>query len=128
MSLSCLSLTLKQQVLDATSNGTPSLLVRGSGQASDLIADCVLARYSPDHPLGVKISKRDTKQTLLMRFFTVCCGLRTDEGVDGEEDINDDLGSHSHLCYNLFGVRFVFCLIPSVSYLLSHILHLVSCM
>jgi hypothetical protein len=40
-------------VLQACKSGTPTLLVRGSGKAADLLSDAVSLQYSPSHPAHV---------------------------------------------------------------------------
>jgi len=98
-------------IRDDTSNGTPVLLLRGSGKAADLIADCVLARYSPDHELGKEASVRDWKQKLLMEFLTAQGGLRTGEGADRPVDDDDEVdiirkpGTRLHNLFDFAGVK-----------------------
>ena len=96
-------------VLEAACNGTPCLLVRGSGKAADLIADCVLARYSQDHELGQEASARDENQKLLMAFLTEQGGLRSGEGTNRHEDHEVDIikkpGTDLHNLFNLAGVK-----------------------
>jgi len=95
-------------VKEAASNGTPSLLVRGSGKAADLIADCVLARYSPDHELGQEASSRDENQKLLMEVLTQA-GLCTGEGMGADDEYHVDIikkyGTDQHNHFNLAGVQ-----------------------
>ena len=61
-------------MLDATRNGTPSLIVKGSGRAADLISDCVLLRYAHLHEYHVDAGHRDDRQNQVLNFFclSVC--------------------------------------------------------
>ena len=84
-----------QTVLDATCNGTPALIVRGSGKAADLIADCELMKYSPEHDRGIQPDSWDQNQKRLMAFLT-SCGLKT--------HINDPESSDDK-CFDFTDVR-----------------------
>ena len=64
--------------------GTPCLLVRGSGKASDMISDAVLVRYSENHPAYVK--HRSALQRQLWEF-ALLCGL--DESSADSSGIHD---------------------------------------
>jgi len=57
------------QVLDNAKNGTPTLLVKGSGKASDFISDCQLLRYSPRHQYYRDTTLRCHRQKQLQSFF-----------------------------------------------------------
>jgi len=59
----------------ATQAGTPSLFVRGSGKAADLISDAVLLRFTSIHPAFVK--HRSALQCSLWDFLVIC-GVRSD--------------------------------------------------
>ena len=98
-----------QTVADATANFTPSLLVRGSGKAADLMSDCVLMRFGPQHDHYTQPLDRDRKQRLLMSFFASECGLLTEDvtSVGGGSDVVHDWSSDDYQCYNLAGVKAV---------------------
>ena len=91
-------------VLDAARNGTPCLVVRGSGKAADLIADCVLMRFSPEHDLGLEVTARDERQKDLISFLVEHCGLDADPDSDAS-DVIDNPNSDNDKCYNFSGVQ-----------------------
>jgi hypothetical protein len=64
-----------ETALRTTQAGIPSLFVRSSGKAADLISDAVLLRYTSIHPAFVK--HRSSLQSSLWDFF-VLCGVRSD--------------------------------------------------
>jgi len=57
-------------VLQTAQEGTPVLLVRGSGKAADMISDAVLLQYAPSHPAHVKT--RNTLQRGFWKFVSLC--------------------------------------------------------
>ena len=67
----------------ATRAGTPSLFVRGSGKAADLVSDAVLLRFTSIHPAFVK--HRSSLQCSLWEFLVIC-GVRSDPN-DGETTV-----------------------------------------
>ena len=95
-------------VLDAVSNDIPCLLVKGSGQAADLLADCVMSRFSPEHEQGVEPVARTHNVKRLMVFFTEFCGLKTgersDDGLEKDHIIRQP-DSDDHGCFHLSVVR-----------------------
>jgi hypothetical protein len=64
-----------ETALRTTRAGIPSLFVRSSGKAADLVSDAVLLRYTSIHPAFVK--HRSSLQSSLWDFF-VLCGVRSD--------------------------------------------------
>jgi hypothetical protein len=64
-----------ETALRTTLAGIPSLFVRSSGKAADLVSDAVLLRYTSIHPAFVK--HRSSLQSSLWDFF-VLCGVRSD--------------------------------------------------
>jgi len=59
--------------MEATLNGTPALLVKGSGKAADVIADCVLMRFTFSHKHYIQPEHRTEDQTklhTLIEYFT----------------------------------------------------------
>ena len=61
--------------LRVTQAGTPSLFVRGSGKAADLVSDAVLLRFTSVHPAFVM--HRSALQQALWDFLVIC-GVRSD--------------------------------------------------
>ena len=94
-------------VMEATLNGTPALVVRGSGKAADLIADCTLMRYAASHECFVGAPHRDHRQRRLHEFLSCHGGLRTGEGDDEhgvrDSDVVRNSQSEDDNCYNFAG-------------------------
>ena len=57
-------------VLHAVQNGTPSLLVLGSGKAADLISDAVMLQFPPSHPAYLR--HRKPRQERFWEFLCMC--------------------------------------------------------
>jgi hypothetical protein len=59
-------------VLKACRSGTSALLVRGSGQAADLLSDAVCLQFTPSHSAHVSWLNFDTKQDAFWKFLKLC--------------------------------------------------------
>jgi hypothetical protein len=80
-----------------------ALLVKGSGQAADLIADAALLRYGPDHEMYVQPALFDVNQQHLHAFLQLC-GLKADADCFGASDLVDDPESQEHQCFKYSGM------------------------
>jgi hypothetical protein len=80
-----------------------ALLVKGSGQAADLIADAALLRYGPDHEMYVQPALFDVNQQHMYAFFELC-GLKADSDGFGASDLVDDPDSQEHQCFKYSGM------------------------
>jgi len=75
-------------VLDNGKNGTPTLILKGSGKASDLISDCQTLRYSPRHKYHKDPTLICCRQKQLQSFLTTTARreLLVIEGADRREE------------------------------------------